>query len=296
MSPNVDLVVIGHLARNEDRTPWGARVSNGGSAYYCAVGASFLDASRVGLVAPVGDDYQLVTLDRLGVDQRGVQRLSGSNPMFRLDQHLDGSRSFTARWGVAWDPRPWPLPDDYLSARHVHLATAPPAQQLAWLDTLRDLPGDRTLSADMFEHFAAASPERSREVCDKVDLVFLNETEQRLLGRLTAAEVVVKLGSQGARYLTRGSRGPRVTTTPVAAVDTTGAGDLLAGAFLIARLAGAAPVEALAGAVHIATASVREFGVDGAHLRYALDAARQGFRRAADGTVDEGEETLCRTT
>jgi len=174
---------------------------------------------------------------------------------------------------VARDPRPWPLPADYLTARHVHLATAPSRQQLAWLDIARRLPGRPTVSVDMFEHFAMTLPQQSRQVRDAADLVFLNEEEHRLLGLPADSEAVLKLGACGARYLTRGAV-HHVATAPVDVVDTTGAGDLLAGVFLASRLKRVGPVEALARAVRAATASVTAFGVDGPHPPLTRDVAR----------------------
>jgi ribokinase len=53
-------------------------------------------------------------------------------------------------------------------------------------------------------------------------------------------------------------------------VDTTGAGDMLAGAFLALELARVPPLAALDAAVRIATASVEAFGVDNPKFRAAI--------------------------
>ncbi len=271
MSP--ELLIVGHLASNEDRTVSGTKVSHGGSAYYCAVGAGMVDPALVGVVAPVGLDFDPSPLDRLGVDRRGVLVLAGATPRFVIHQHPDGSRRFSADWGVARDPKPWPLPADYLNARHVHLATAPPGQQLAWLDIARRLPSRPTVSVDLFEHFAMTFPQQSRQVRDAADLVFLNEEEHNLLGLPAGALAVIKLGASGARYVTPDAV-TNLATATVDVVDTTGAGDLLAGVFLASHLKQVGPIEALARAVRAATASVTWFGVDGPHLHAARDRVR----------------------
>jgi sugar/nucleoside kinase (ribokinase family) len=56
-------------------------------------------------------------------------------------------------------------------------------------------------------------------------------------------------------------------------VDTTGAGEVLAGAFLSMRAMGVPDPVALRHAVAVASAKVTEFGVDGPHLRRAIESA-----------------------
>jgi 2-dehydro-3-deoxygluconokinase len=73
------------------------------------------------------------------------------------------------------------------------------------------------------------------------------------------AEVAVKLGAQGALVAAAG-RAQRVAATPVAAVDTTGAGDSFNGAYLACRLLGQDPVTAAAAANRVAAVKVRHRG------------------------------------
>jgi len=85
-------------------------------------------------------------------------------------------------------------------------------------------------------------------------------------GRTTpdSAEVVVKLGAQGAVW----SDGERVLRAPAVAaevVDTTGAGDAFAAGLLATRVAGAAPEEQLAAGCALAAGAV---GVRGARPGY----------------------------
>ncbi|MDH6282749.1 ribokinase [Prescottella agglutinans] len=85
------------------------------------------------------------------------------------------------------------------------------------------------------------------ELLESVDVLIVNETEERQLGEDTLAavpHVVTTLGAAGARY--RGPHGERVRvdSPTVDAVDTTGAGDAFAGA--LASAWGRGPREALA--------------------------------------------------
>lgn len=274
----VDLVIIGHLARNENITPTGAQVSDGGSAYYAAVGASVISPERVGVIAPIGMDFDLTSVIKLGVNRDGITSIAeGSTPQFVIAQHDDGSRTFHAKWGVADQTPMLAFPRSYASARHVHLATAPPRQQLAWLHQLRKLQTPPIVSIDLFEHFAQVYPCESRKVCQLADLVFMNEVERQLLGIVRprwSGATILKRGALGACYA-QGTAVYEVPAPSVDAVETTGAGDVLAGAFLALRSAGMEVEEALTAAVSIATASVVDFGMDGVDLRLALERTRQ---------------------
>jgi ribokinase len=132
-----------------------------------------------------------------------------------------------------------------------------------------------------------------------VDLVFPNDTEvSRIAGfddpEIAAVElarlgtpamaiirssgegslVVVKCGADGAFAATAAGVVARVGPYPVAAIDTTGAGDTFDAGFLAAWLGGAALIEALrAGAVAGALSTTALGGVDGQPTRPALDAA-----------------------
>ncbi|MGH8902553.1 MAG: PfkB family carbohydrate kinase [Egibacteraceae bacterium] len=273
----VDLVIIGHLARNENITPTGTKVSDGGSAYYAAVGASVISPERVGVIAPIGMDFDLTSVIKLGVNREGITSIiEGNTPQFIIAQHSDGSRTFHAEWGVADHTPMLAFPRSYASAGHVHLATAPPHQQLAWLHQLRKLKNRPIVSVDTFEHFAQVYPNESRKVCQLADIVFMNEAERQLLGVVRpwwSGATILKRGALGARYM-HGTAVYEVPAPSVSAIDTTGAGDVLAGAFLALRSAGVHVGEALAEAVSIATASVVDFGMDGVDLRLALGRTR----------------------
>jgi ribokinase len=231
-----------------------------------------------GVVASVGDDFDVEAVERLGVDTAGVTRVPGhTTARFVITQRGDGTRTFAASWGVAETVDVAALPPAYRRARHVHLATAPPEQQLVWLEHVRGWPRCPTLSVDVFELFVRSSPEATRRVVRAADVVFLNEEEAALLQGGTQpwppGDVVLKRGAAGAAYYQ--GRHPdalpiSAPAPPTRAVETTGAGDVLAGAFLALRLLGVSPAHALEAAVRVASASVTDFGVDHQQLRQAI--------------------------
>ncbi len=259
-----DLVVIGHVGFATDRTVHGSISYVGGSGFVVAFAAAAL-LDGVGLVAQVGEDFDLDILRRLPIDMRGVAVRPGASARLRVDQAGDGTISFGSDLGVAAEPGFDRYPAAYLHARYVHLGTAPPRQQLAWLKYLRDQGCHAQVSVDMFEPFAAAEPGACHEIGDRVDLIFLNEAEHRDLyhGRSRpSAPTVLKHGPGGAEFLADGVR-HRVPAPPADEADSIGAGELLAGVFLALRARGLAEDRALAYAVVAATRSVTEFGVTG---------------------------------
>ena len=147
----------------------------------------------------------------------------------------------------------------------MHLGTAPPGQQLAWLEFLRAQGCRAQVSVDMFEPFAAADPQACRDTCARADLIFVNEAEYRGLydgGPHPPVPVIRKHGPDGAEFLAPDGRF-RIPAPPADEVDPIGAGEILAGAFLALRARGLTAEQALTCAVAVAARSVTEFGVPG---------------------------------
>lgn len=281
----VDLVLVGHVGFATDRTANGTFSYPGGSGLAAAFAASALVDGGVGLVTQVGEDFDLDSLRRLGLDMEGVAVLPGASATFVIDQFPDGSRSFSSDLGVAANPSFDLFPPSFFQARYVHLGTAPPRQQLAWLGFLRDKGCRAQVSVDMFESFVAAERDACRRLCDRADLIFLNDVEYRGLydgESPPRAPTVLKHGPGGAEFLGRGQRYP-VPDAPAGEVDPIGAGEILAGAFLALRARGLPEDRALTCAVAAASSSVTEFGVTGAgvtrELRRIKDDVDSGARR-----------------
>jgi len=272
----VDLVLVGHVGSATDRTPRGTITYTGGSGFAAAFAASALLDRKVGLVTQVGEDFDLASLRLIPIDMQGVAVRPGASARFVMDQFPDGSLSFRSDLGVAAEPGFDSFPAPYLRARYVHLGTAPPWQQLAWLDFLRDRGCHAQISADMFEPFVAAEPETCRQICDRADLIFLNEAEYRGLyhgRRHPSVPTILKHGPGGAEFIIDSAR-HRFQAPPADEVDPIGAGEILAGAFLALRAQGLAGDRALRYAVAAASQSVTEFGVTGSAVTRELNRVR----------------------
>jgi len=277
---SVEVVVIGHVGHSTVHTLAGPRRSSGGSGYAVAASAAALIGARVGLVAQVGNGFDLSLLRRLRVDLTGVAELPGPAAELTIHERADGTRSFRAELGVAATVRPETFPSFYLDASYVHLGTAPPDQQLTWLEYLRKHRCDAQISADMFEHYVDTQLATSREVCENVDLIFMNQAEYDGLygdARLPVpkAPLIVKRGSAGARLLVDGHPQEVEAAAKTKVVDPTGGGEILAGVFLALRAYGQPAGEALKYAVRAATSCVADYGVTGPHLTAELEAIRR---------------------
>ena len=276
-TPAIGLVLVGHVGWATNANAHGTGASLGGSGYAAAVAASAVLPGQVGLVAQVGEDLDLQALRRPGLDLGGLAVLPGESARFCITRHGDGPRAFRSELGVAADPRFGTFPEPYFRARHVHLGTMPPGQQIGWLKFLHDRGFRAPISVDTFEHFVRTQPSASREACDLADLIFINEAEYQGLYRdneAPKAPTVLKHGPRGADYIADGMTRAASQAPAVQVVDDTGAGEILAGVYLALRAHGLAEDQALGYAVRAASSSVTEFGVDGPHLTRALTTIR----------------------
>ncbi|MFH1967200.1 MAG: PfkB family carbohydrate kinase [Patescibacteria group bacterium] len=233
-------IFVGDIAFNRDVTPNRERTSIGGAAYYSAVGAiaahriEGLD-STVGIVSTVGGDFDVGNLLKKGVDIQGVSQISNERTCrFTIIQHEDNTREFEAERFVAENVDTNIFPMSYLSAKYIHLATSLPHNYLIWLKFLNTKTG-AIISADAFEPFASQYPQLMITVLNMTKLIFINEAEVNILSKKgtlrTDIPWVFKSGVKGASYI-EGTNKTTVSAPKVCVVETTGAGDVLAGAFL----------------------------------------------------------------
>jgi sugar/nucleoside kinase (ribokinase family) len=273
------LVVVGHVGSSIVHAGAVSWTCAGGSGYAVATSAGTLIGGRTGLVAVVGKDFDLAPLRSRRVDLDGVSELPGPSAKFRIREFDDGTRSFSAELGVAGTVRTGTFPARYLDADYIHLGTAPPDQQLSWLEYLHEHGCRAHISADMFEYYVTAYPTASREVCDSVDLIFMNQAEyDGLYGDaqlpVPKAPLIVKRGPSGARLIVDGH--PQEVEAPVTKlVDPAGGGEVLAGVFLALRADGLPERRALGYAVRAAASCVADYGVTGSHLTAELEAIRR---------------------
>ena len=280
------VVVVGPLAFDDVRTPSQERTGLlGGSGAYASIAAAKL--APTALVSVAGDDLtdeDLRPLAATGVDVSGVEHRPGRTLRWSGTHAAVSSVVRNTDLGVVagWRPR---IPRAWLDTPYVLLANTDPAAQAAALEQLR--PALAVL--DTMEEWIAGHRRALDDVIAGVGVVTVNELELAMLTRGKGATellgrgpraVIVKRGRDGATLVTK-TGSVVVPAYPAEAVDPTGAGDALAGAFT-ARLAALGRADepalrdALAHGVAAASLAIGSFSV------YALaDATREQIETRA---------------
>lgn len=293
------LVVAGALGYDEVTTAEGDHFHDlGGSAAYAALAGAF--TTEVVLLSRVGGDFR--QQDRQLLRDRGV----------RLD-HLEqdfGKASF--RWAAVYrdagetrettglEPGAfadfrcrWP---GGLQAGAVQMGSIAPPMQWRLLETM---PQDLPFAFDSFPHWIEAYPEEVDRILRRAAFITLNEEEIRILtGKEDAREgarflfrkyhptaVILKLGRRGIRVLGRDAEFSLPALRVQGPVETTGAGDSFAGAFLAKWLEEPAsgPARLRAAAAH--ASAVAAAAVSATGIRGLLNAAPSSFSCSADALL-----------
>ncbi|MFH1714006.1 MAG: PfkB family carbohydrate kinase [Candidatus Nealsonbacteria bacterium] len=262
MTKQFDLIVIGHISYDENNTFFGTKTVPSGAAYLVALPASIY-SKKIGVVARVGEDYDLENLKKLKIDLNGIKVIPGGKTtrFYHNYKTKNGSiRNFKAELNVGVDLCPNDIPTDYLNSKFIHIATMPPHQQKKFIDFLKSKTKAK-LSIDTLEQYVQQWPKKVLQNFSLVDLIFIDKREKKLIGALKRKNVVIKKGADGAECFYN-NRVIKIVAPRVKVVDKTGAGDVLAGVFLILLAKGKKPVFALKEAVNLASKSVTQFGID----------------------------------
>lgn len=240
-----EVLVVGSLAYDSVKTPSGkATKSLGGSANYFSVAASLF--SKVRVVGVVGSDYsdadKKILSDRQ-VDISGMQTVAGETFHWEgtYEQNLNEAVTLKTELNVFGNFNPQ-LPENYKATKYVFLANIDPVLQLQVLDQVKD---PLFVGMDSMNYWIGSKQSDLLKVLKKVNIVFMNETEAKMLTQtsnaITAIKAVAELGPEFV-VIKRGEYGSTVYSKthgffqapalPVeAVVDPTGAGDSFAGGF-----------------------------------------------------------------
>lgn len=254
-----EVLVVGSLAYDSVKTPSGtAAKSLGGSANYFSVAASLFAPVRV--VGVVGEDYSAadrqILVDRK-VDLAGMQTVPGKTFHWEgtYEHNLNEAQTLKTELNVfaSFNPK---LPKEYCTSSYVFLANIDPTLQL---EVLSQVEKPLFIGMDSMNYWIDSKQAELLKVLKKVDIVFMNEAEAKMLtqtlNNTTAIKkvaemgprfVVVKKGEYGATIYSAEHGFYHVPALPVVnVVDPTGAGDSFAGGFfgvLASRMAsGVAP-------------------------------------------------------
>lgn len=261
--PGFDQKIDGRLVA---RTP-------GGMAANVAVALARL-GTPARLLSCIGDDadgrFAYAKLAEEGVDLRGVRTLAGTGTFTCLVfLGPSGEKALVRLPTGAYLPEPAALDArDFARVAHVHLTMGRPAVTLRAMTLARE--AGCTVSLDLEESDLPAEPAPVVEALRAADLVLVNERTQRTLDARSLGSargdrpLVVTMGALGSRYEAAGEsvHAPGLAVQPV---DTTGAGDAFAAAFIHTHLLhGMRPAAALAFANTAAALGTRAIGAQSA--------------------------------
>ncbi len=240
-----EVLVVGSLAYDSVKTPSGkADKSLGGSANYFSVAASLF--SKVRVVGVVGSDYldsdKKLLLDRK-VDLTGMQTVPGQTFHWEgtYEQNLNEAVTLKTELNVfaTFNPQ---IPEAYKASNYIFLANIDPILQL---QVLSQIEKPLFVGMDTMNFWINSKQSELLKVLQKVDIVFMNETEAKMLTQnsnpiaaikkiadLGPEFVVIKRGEYGSTLYSKAEGFFQLPALPVEnVVDPTGAGDSFAGGF-----------------------------------------------------------------
>ncbi len=245
----MSLLVIGSVAFDAIDTPFGSTGKIiGGAASYISLATS-LFKQKVGLVAVVGDDFDMdfiSSLQKRGVDTQGLQIKKGEKSFFWHGKyHLDmNSRDTLAtELNVLGDFDPV-IPQDWKNPDYVMLGNLSPDVQLKTLERIETRP--KLVVMDTMNFWMDIALDTLHQVIAKVDVLTINDEEARQLsGEYSLLKASRKIRKMGPKYLIikKGEHGALLfgendevffcPALPLEEVfDPTGAGDTFAGGFI----------------------------------------------------------------
>lgn len=229
----------------------------GGMSANAAVALARLGKS-VALVACVGDDengkFALASVAAEGVDITNVIVLPNTSTFTCLVMLTPpGEKALIRIETPAYLPRVEHLyPALFSGVRHVHLTFGDPAlteRAVAFAKA-----NEATISLDLEAADVTEEAEILIRVLADVDILFVNRDGRRAAEDLLGAPLLTRLPGPGIIIFTLGADGSRYMSTAetfeapaikINALDTTGAGDCFAAAFIARYLEGASPQECL---------------------------------------------------
>jgi sugar/nucleoside kinase (ribokinase family) len=244
----MSIVVVGSVAFDSLETPLGKRdQALGGSANYFSICASYF--TKVSLVGVVGEDFpadHVSFLQKKGINTDGLQRKPGKTFHWKgkYGADLNEAQTLDTQLNVFADFDPI-LPAPYQHAETVFLANIHPDLQRKVLEQVK---GPKLIGMDSMNLWINIANESLKKTIAMVDVLFLNETESRLLSgehnilkaakaiqKLSTRELtlVIKRGEYGALLFSPAQKGGHIAFVPAfpleAVFDPTGAGDTFAG-------------------------------------------------------------------
>lgn len=241
------LTVVGSIAFDAVKTPFGEREKMlGGAATHFSLAASFF-ADEIRPVGPVGDDFgeaEYEVLRKRGVHTDDIEHVEGGKTFFWAGEYgydLNSRETLATDLNVfeTFAPK---LSDAAKAADVLFLANIQPDLQL---EVRNQVPDARFVAMDSMNLWIDIARDSLVKVIESVDAVLLNDAEIKQLTEkpslLAAAKevlamgpkvVVAKQGEYGAALFTADGFFALPAYPMETAIDPTGAGDSFAGGFV----------------------------------------------------------------
>ncbi len=238
------LTLVGSIALDSIKTPFGeVEEALGGSSVYASLAASHFCKPCV--VGVVGEDYDCKNIEMLnskGIDTSGIEFTSGRTFRWKgVYNDLNRAETLDTQLNVFADFNPV-LSEEYATNEFLFLGNIHPSLQL---NVLNQLECCKLTAMDTMNLWIDIAKEELIEVIKKIDIVFVNEDEAKMLtGKenvYEAAEdilafgpklVLLKRGEYGAMAIMRNMLFFAPVYPVKKVVDPTGAGDSFAGGFM----------------------------------------------------------------
>ena len=245
----MSLLVIGSVAFDAIETPFGATGKIvGGAASYISLATSMLH-NNVGLVAVVGEDFDMDFVKNLndrGVDTTGLQIKNGQKSFFwhgKYHMDMNSRDTITTELNVLGDFDPI-VPTNWKNPDFVMLGNLSPDVQLKTLERIEARP--KMVVLDTMNFWMDIALDTLKEVLQKIDVLTINDEEARQLsGEYSLVKAARVIREMGPKYLIikKGEHGALLfgaeqeiffcPALPLEEVfDPTGAGDTFAGGFI----------------------------------------------------------------
>ena len=245
----MSLLVIGSVAFDAIETPFGETGKIvGGAASYISLATSMLH-NNVGLVAVVGEDFDMDFVKNLndrGVDTTGLQIKNGEKSFFwhgKYHMDMNSRDTITTELNVLGDFDPI-VPTNWKNPDFVMLGNLSPDVQLKTLERIEARP--KMVVLDTMNFWMDIALDTLKEVLKKIDVLTINDEEARQLsGEYSLVKAARVIREMGPKYLIikKGEHGALLfgeeeeiffcPALPLEEVfDPTGAGDTFAGGFI----------------------------------------------------------------
>jgi len=269
-----EVLILGSIALDTIETKFGKKENLlGGSATYATIGAGFYGSPiPIGIVEDDFPEHGDEIFNNFSSKLDNIEKKHGKTFSWGGKYHNNGDDRDTlfTDLGVFESFEPV-LHSKNVKASWVFLANIHPSLQLSVLNQCKNNP---TVITDTMNLWIDTTLQELKKIIKRTDILLINESELSLLTKneniqesskqilsMGPQKIVVKLGSKGARCISK-NEDISVGVYPVKdVVDPTGAGDVFGGGFVSGLIDKLSTSESMLRGSALASFCIEEFGV-----------------------------------